>query len=462
MSSSSNMSISPARSSASTTTAENVASAINTTPFGRLQPLPEVIEEVPDVEHPAPAVELREQYERPTSPSMTSEDWDASYEEAMRAHIAKGKRVPAKVYKDTTEPAKIMQGRATTEECDPNDFPSVLFPLEGGGMADIALQAEDLLAIDDERFKNILDKCEEGHQRLPMPTCITVKEKQQMDRVIERMERVYGRWPGAFIFMVDERMIKEAPKYNPPGKVLEDYRLQPPTMHSLFDMTSNIQAQYDELKTGEMFKKVYTTLVLFSDYEFAFIYCRILITRYYDVTFHLAQMLVNIMHTYPDYLDVESHYLLVYDVAARLIQMGGDKYFDEVTRMVTSGLYAKPSLKVVPKAEHGLLQPSPKALDRVRLEELIEGLRFYLMTLSNDGKKISLDAAYNLASYAHQLIFKLDEMKEFKDDYVLQCVNIIEHRHTIHGIDCPQGITATWREGNPKNLEIDGAVYRLT
>src|SRR3979411_2549933 len=151
----------------------------------------------------------------------------------------------------------------------------------------------------------------------------------------------------------------------------------------------------------------------------------------------------------------------MYDMAARVILMGGDKYFDEVTRMVTSGLYTKPSNRIVAKAAHGLLQPTPKALDRVKFEDLVEGLRFYLLTLTSDGKKMSLDATYNLASYAHQLIFKLDETKQFEHDYVMQCVNIMEHGHTLHGVDPPTGITATWSVGNPKQVEIEGAIYRL-
>jgi putative heme iron utilization protein len=53
-----------------TSTAENVASAMNTTPFGRLQQLPE---ESHDVDAPAESVELSEMG-RPTSPPMTAAD----------------------------------------------------------------------------------------------------------------------------------------------------------------------------------------------------------------------------------------------------------------------------------------------------------------------------------------------------------------------------------------------------
>jgi hypothetical protein len=167
------------------------------------------------------------------------------------------------------------------------------------------------------------------------------------------------------------------------------------------------------------------------------------------------------MQSYPSYIDEQTTTKIVYDAAARLIQLGGNKYFEEVCRIVTSGLFSAPTIKLIAKAKHGLPQPAPRALQQSKLEELIEGLHFYLVTLTEDGKKISLDAAYNVASYAHQLIFKLDEMKTFDNDYVCTCVNVMEHGHRLHEIDPPKAITATWARGNPRDVEIDGAIYHF-
>src|SRR3981081_4019788 len=338
-----------------TSTAENVASAMNTTPFGRLQQLPE---DSRDVDASAESVEISEM-RRPTSPPMPAADWDSAAERRMNAYA---RERTCTVYMDPMGPAKIYQGVSDSDEVDPNDFPEILFPLQGGGMANYACNATDMLENEDDELKRMFDPLLESHNVFPFPIWVQVDEAQQKDRLVEKFERIYGRWPGPVLFVVNEKMIREAPTFQTTDKCFEDYRLQVPDKTRFFAMTRHIHSQYDKFDNGEMFKKVYTTLALFSDYQFAFLYCRILITRYYDVAFHSAQTLVNWMHIHPDYCNTQTYALAMYDMAARVILMGGDKYYDKVTRMVTSGLYTKPSNRIVAKAAHGLLPPPPKEL----------------------------------------------------------------------------------------------------
>jgi hypothetical protein len=52
-------------------------------------------------------------------------------------------------------------------------------------------------------------------------------------------------------------------------------------------------------------------------------------------------------------------------------------------------------------------------------------------------------------------------MKGFNKDYVMTCARIVEHGHKLHGIDEPEGITATFHQGKPKQIELEGAIYRF-
>ena len=71
---------------------------------------------------------------RSYSPNITPEDWDQCNEELLEAYYKEAVPNPfltayQQFYEDITGPAKIMQKREQTEECDPNDYPSILFPL---------------------------------------------------------------------------------------------------------------------------------------------------------------------------------------------------------------------------------------------------------------------------------------------------------------------------------------------
>ncbi|KIL55221.1 hypothetical protein M378DRAFT_18134 [Amanita muscaria Koide BX008] len=384
-----------------------------------------------------------------TSPAMTPEDWDRAHEIHMNqaGFTIDGKPLPCphkrSYYKSIVDAAKVFQNKGDLEDLDMETIPATLFPLSGGGLADFAISASTLLEFDDETLKKVLDKCLEAHTTFLIPLPIEVTETQQKTA-----------WSLASKQFMENGQDRR--------KTFEDYRLPPPSRRDLFDKTSGIQEQYEEFKTGQMFERVYTALTLFSDYQFAFTYCRILVNRYYDIAFHAAQTLVNAMHLHPDYCQVQAYACFVYDLAARLIQQKGDKYFEEVARMVTSGLYFQPTTKILPKVDHGgIPQPAPRNPQSAKLGDILEGLRFYGMQLTEDSEKISLDAAYNIVAYGNQLISKLDEMKDFNMDYVRTCIQIIEHGNLLHGIDTPTSIPENWPVVPPHTFELQGTPYRL-
>src|SRR5579864_6239776 len=112
------------------------------------------VEANPEDQGPNPANERWRSY----SPNITPEDWDRRNEELLAEYYKEA--VPntlltayQQVYEDIAGPAKIMQQRKLTEECDPNDFPSILFPLRGGAFADHTLLASSLLELEERDFK---------------------------------------------------------------------------------------------------------------------------------------------------------------------------------------------------------------------------------------------------------------------------------------------------------------------
>src|SRR3981081_2894469 len=157
-------------------------------------------------------------------------------------------------------PAKMYQGCSDSDNVDPNDFPEILFPLQGGGMANYACVASDMLENEDDELKRMFDPLLESHKDSPCPILVQVDKAQQKDRLIEKFERIYGRWPGPVLFVVNEKMIRDTPTFQQSGKGFEDYRLQVLDKTRFFAMTHHIHVQYDKFDKGEMFKKVYTTL----------------------------------------------------------------------------------------------------------------------------------------------------------------------------------------------------------
>src|SRR5487761_1516381 len=312
------------------------------------------------------------------------EDWQDKEDRLEREHrAAQGSFATKPFYKDAWEVSKLQQN-CRSESCDPNDCPQVLFPLEGGGFASACTTAADLLSLEDLQLKTVIDMVKDAHALHPVPFPVSVESQDEQHRLSNRFISIYGHWPAAIIYVVNANMIGQ-----PTGetfghndtpaahrRTFEDCNIQIPDKTQFFDKTANIHVQYDQYKTGTMFEQVYMLLVLLSEYQFAYLYTQVLVHRYYDVAFHTAQVLINLMHLHPDYCTVQAYAYIIYDTAARLIQQGGDKYLEEVTH----------------KAQNGILQPSPRALHCTKLEDCIEGLRFYFIQLTTNSKKISLDA----------------------------------------------------------------------
>src|SRR5258708_11733714 len=200
------------------------------------------------------------------------------------------------VFKNVHEARKAMHPkadgtRAESEDLDSNDEnPVVVFPLEGGRLAQYPMNAGDLLLLDDDELKIALDACLEAHMTYHIPLSIAVNDPSHKDTLVERMERIYGTCPCPFVFVISPLLILEAPSFGSPKRTFEDYRLPLPDKASLFDKTIHLHLHYAEFKTAPIFNPVYTTLMLFSDYQFAFMYCRILIHRYFDVVFNTTQI----------------------------------------------------------------------------------------------------------------------------------------------------------------------------
>ncbi|KIL61178.1 hypothetical protein M378DRAFT_13626 [Amanita muscaria Koide BX008] len=126
-------------------------------------------------------------------------------------------------------------------------------------------------------------------------------------------------------------------------------------------------------------------------------------------------------------------------------------------------MYVKPTTKILDKVDQGgIPQPAPRNPKSAKLGDILEGIRFYGIQLTEDSKKISLDAAYNIVAYGNQLISKLDEMKDFNMDYVQTCIQIIEHGNLLYGIDVPTSIPDNWPTVPPHAIELQGTPYRLT
>ncbi|KIL53989.1 hypothetical protein M378DRAFT_19322 [Amanita muscaria Koide BX008] len=423
----------------------------------------EDVEEHPaesDEPQPTPPIGLV----RCTSPAMTPEDWDRAHATRMCAAMLERTQQAPKVFNDLEEVRKDMQ-KSPLYDLGPTDEPEIMYPLEGGAFVDFPFSAKDLLALNDDEIKKSLDEVLEAQQLAPLPFTIAVEEVQEKERLTHRIKRIYNKWPGLILFAVNEKSLKKAPNSREISGFHQnrfcDYRRTPPNKTLFWQQVEGIKNQYDEHGTGEMFTRVYMLLVLLSDYEWAFLFTRILTLCYHDVVYHTAQALINFIHMHRDYCEVQIHSQYVYDLAARVIQMGGDKYFDEVTRMVTSGMYAKPTLKVTAKAEYGLMQLAPRIPHTTKLEHLIDGLRFYHLQVTEDSKAISLDALHNVISYAQQMVHKLDEMKGHDLDYVKACVQIMEHGNALHGIDNPQPAMANTHFMRPRHVELDHVPYLL-
>ena len=77
-----------------------------------------------------------------------------------------------------------------------------------------------------------------------------------------------------------------------------------------------------------------------------------------------------------------------------------------------------------------------------------------------NAQRATLDAAYNLISYGHQLIHNLEEMNRHDVVEVKQCVEAMEH--TLYGIDLAKSLADAWPRISPFHIKSYGGLYRLS
>src|SRR5487761_1575246 len=120
--------------------------------------------------------------------------------------ITQGPTTKKPFYKNVWEVAKIEQGRSS-ESCDPNDAPQVLFPLEGGGFASSCTTATDLVSLEDHELTTVIDMVKDAYKQCPVPFPVSVESLDEQRCLTNRFIGIYGHWPAAIIYVVNANMI---------------------------------------------------------------------------------------------------------------------------------------------------------------------------------------------------------------------------------------------------------------
>ncbi|KIL58734.1 hypothetical protein M378DRAFT_15287 [Amanita muscaria Koide BX008] len=199
-----------------------------------------------------------------------------------------------------------------------------------------------------------------------------------------------------------------------------------------------------------------------SNYLFAHTLVRVAKQRYYDMSFHFAQILINYTHMNPSYIYDRTQLMFSFDVAFRFIQTGGDKYIEEVVRIITAGIENSACLVMAPAKEYGILHLCPVNLPHERLEVIMENIRLYTQHVHEDGT-IHVDAVYNSLSFLNQLLARIDHVKiAYFPKYVevIQCLIILGVE--IKGIDRLETILTNRSIGDDVHLEAKGEEFTLS
>ena len=239
-------------------------------------------------EHPAEAEEPQLQQRLSL---VTMEDWDGIHNTCMEQA---GCTLPTIAF--TKDATPVNEDSLSPEKRE---------------SANSIMTARDLLSLSDVKLKRGLDKCLKIYDIFPIPLPIAVASSQEKTRLIVRIERIYGKWPGPFIFVEDQTR-GQTPTLTEEEEPLEDSRPASP---------SNIRELYD-------------------------------------------------------------------------------------------------------------------------------------------AQKSTLDAAYTLLSYGHQLVHRLEAMKTFREEDVDLCVQVMEH--TMHGIDLARSLAETWQRTTPYHIKTNNSLYRLS
>src|SRR4030088_2857872 len=117
--------------------------------------------------------------------------------------------------------------------------------------ANSIMTAQDLLSLSDVKLKRGLDKCLKIYDIFPILLPIAVASSQEKTRLIVRIERIYGKWPGPFIFVEDQTR-GQTPTLTEEEEPLEDSRpASPSNIRELYDaQKSTLDAAYTLLSYG--------------------------------------------------------------------------------------------------------------------------------------------------------------------------------------------------------------------
>ncbi|KIL54937.1 hypothetical protein M378DRAFT_18412, partial [Amanita muscaria Koide BX008] len=301
--------------------------------------------------------------------------------------------------------------RAQSSEPNGRVEPSIVSVLDGGDIVGWTLAATALNLMNDEEFKNaILERNNLDADGQPTNPClISVYDGYQKVYIMERI-RVLFPTPPKVIYVCSTMMMKDPPQHWDLKTNFREYNLQPPNEFETRALVDPILNNYGIQEDPKIFDRVYLLLVLMSNYLFAHTLVRVAKQRYYDMSFHFAQILINYTHMNPSYIYDRAQLMFSFDVAFRFIQTGGDKYIEEVVRIITAGIENSARLVTAPAKEYGILHLCPVNLPREHLEVIMDNIRLYTQRVHEDGT-IHVDAVYNSLSFLNQLLARIDRVK---------------------------------------------------
>ncbi|KIL55584.1 hypothetical protein M378DRAFT_17815 [Amanita muscaria Koide BX008] len=309
------------------------------------------------------------------------------------------------------EERKEEEDRAQSSEPDGRMEPSIISVLDGGDIVGWTLAATALNLMNDEEFKNaILERNNlDATGQLTNPCLISVYDGYQKIYVMERICVLFPMLPKV-IYICSTMMMKDPPQHWDLKTNFHEYNLQPPNEFETRALVDPILNNYGIQEDPKIFDRVYLLLVLMSNYLFTHTLVRVAKQHYYDMSFHFAQILINYTHMNPSYIYDRAQLMFSFDVAFRFIQTGGDKYIEEVVRIITARIENSARLVMAPAKEYGILHLCPVNLPRERLEVIMDNIRLYTQRVHEDGT-IHVDAVYNSLSFLNQLLAHINRVK---------------------------------------------------
>ncbi|KIL57649.1 hypothetical protein M378DRAFT_16111 [Amanita muscaria Koide BX008] len=334
--------------------------------------------------------------------------------------------------------------RAQSPDSDRNVEPSILSVLDGGDIVGWTVAATALSLMSDDEFKKtILEQNKIDAAGQPTNPClISVFDGYQKVYVEERIRALFPTQPPKVIYVCNTLMMKDPPTHWDLKMNFREFNIPPPNEFEVRALADPILNNYGIKEDPKIFDHVYLLLVLMSNYLFAHTLVRVAKQRYYDMSFHFAQILINYTRMNPTYIYDRAQLMFVFDVAIHFIQTGGDKYIEEVTRIITAGIENSAHIVNAPAKEFGILHLCPINLPH---------------------GTIHVDAVYNSLSFLNQLLARIDRVKmAYFPEYVETIQRLIILGVEIEGIDRPETILANRSIGDDVHLEAKGEEFTLS